>query len=86
MIAELLQRGQSNALPLRHLEKITGLDGRSVRKIIEVERRSGKPICADNATGYYLADTDAELERFKRNMEHRAGEIIRTAKAMKWGQ
>lgn len=85
MIAELLQRGQSNAIPLRHLEKITGLDGRSVRAQIERERRQGKPICSDNVTGYYLAATDAERTAFVASMRGRANEILKTAAAVERG-
>lgn len=86
MIAELLQRGQSNAIPLRHLEKITGLDGRSVRAQIELERRQGVPICSDNVTGYYLAANDSEKERFVASMRGRAFEILRTAAAVEAGR
>ena len=34
-IADLLSYGQENAIPRRHLEKLTGLDGRTVRLMIE---------------------------------------------------
>lgn len=53
-VADLLSHGRENAIPRRELEKLTGLDGRTVRLMIERERREGSPILADNATGYYL--------------------------------
>ena len=49
-VADLLSHGRENAIPRRELEKLTGLDGRTVRLMIERERREGRPILADNAT------------------------------------
>ena len=43
-ISSLLNYGQENAVNRRHLEVITGLDGRTVRLLIERERRGGMPI------------------------------------------
>lgn len=84
-IADLLSYGQENAIPRRHLEKLTGLDGRMVRLMIERERREGVPILADNATGYYLPATEYERAACVRSMRHRAAEIMRTARAIERG-
>jgi len=84
-IAELLLSGRRNALPLQHLEAVTGLDGRVVRRMIEAERRSGTPICSDNVTGYYLAANEAERAAFVASMRSRANEILRTAEAVESG-
>lgn len=81
-IADLLSHGQQNAVPLRDLASMTGLDGRAVRLMIQAERLSGVPILADNSTGYYLPDSEGERERFVRSMRHRAGEIMRAAEAI----
>lgn len=40
-VADLLSHGRENAIPRRELEKLTGLDGRTVRLMIERERREG---------------------------------------------
>ena len=48
-VADLLSHGRENAIPRRELERLTGLDGRTVRLMIERERREGRPILADNA-------------------------------------
>ena len=53
-ISRLLLHGQANALPRRELEALTGLDGRTVRLMIEQERRAGVPVLSDNARGYFL--------------------------------
>ena len=59
-VSDLLNRGRENAVPLRHLKKLLEVDGRTVRLMIERERRAGTPICADNATGYFLPSTADE--------------------------
>ncbi len=81
-IADLLGVGRENAMPRRDLERLTGLDGRSVRLLIERERRAGTPILADNASGYYLPASDTERAACVRSLRHRAGEIMATARAL----
>ena len=81
-IADLLLPGRENAIPRRELERLTGLDGRTVRLMIERERREGSPILADNATGYYLPATEHERAACVRSMRHRADEIRKTAEAI----
>ncbi len=81
-ISSLLLRGSANAVPLHHLRAVTGLDGRTIRRMIQAERRSGAAICADNRTGYYLAATPEERESCARSMLARADEVRRTAQAI----
>ena len=81
-IADLLGVGRENAIPRRDLEQLTGLGGRSVRLLIERERRAGTPILADNASGYYLPASDDERAECVRSLRHRAGEIMATARAL----
>ena len=59
-IADLLLCGEKNAIPLQHLEKITGLDQREIRRMIHAERLRGAPILANNRSGYYLPGNDGE--------------------------
>lgn len=77
-IADLLSHGRENAIPRRELEKLTGLDGRTVRLMIERERREGRPILADNA----IPATEHERAACVRSMRHRADEIRKTAEAI----
>ena len=81
-VSDFLSHGRENAVPLRHLKKLLEVDGRTVRLMIERERRAGTPICADNATGYYLPSTADEKAACVRSMRHRAGEIMKTARAI----
>lgn len=81
-ISDLLRYGQANAVPLRDLAGITGLDGRVVRAMIAAERRAGAAILSDNMTGYYLPANGEEKARFVRSMRHRAQEILSAADAV----
>lgn len=51
-ISDFLSTGRENALPLRYLVAVSGRDGRTVRQMIEKERRSGTPILSDCQSGY----------------------------------
>jgi biotin operon repressor len=82
MVVEYLHEGQENAIPLRDLVTLTGLDARTVRVMIQNERLRGAPILSDNSRGYFLPGCEAERLRFVRSMEHRAGEILRAARAV----
>lgn len=81
-ISSLLSHGAENGVTLRHLEKLADLPGREVRRQIERERRAGALIISDNQHGYFLTDDPAEAQRFARSMQHRAREILRTARAI----
>lgn len=82
LISDYLSCGQENAIPLRHLKKETGLDGRTVRRMISDERLSGVPILADCSSGYFLPANEDERRRCVRSMKHRAREIERAAEAI----
>lgn len=84
-IADLLCRGQENAVPLQDLCSMTGLDGRTVRRMIEQERRAGIPILSSvgGTTGYFLPGNPAEVERFAKSMFSRTREIALTANAVR---
>lgn len=81
-IAHLLGVGRENAITRRDLERLTGLDGRSVRLLIERERRAGTPILADSVNGYFLPASDYERAACVRSLRHRAREIMTTARAL----
>ncbi len=78
-ISGFLHIGRENALPLRDLYQLTGMDGRQVRLMIQQERLKGVPILSDSHTGYYLLENEREVREFVRSMRHRAGEIEKAA-------
>jgi hypothetical protein len=81
-ISALLMRGEANAIPLHDLKRISGLDGRIIRRMIQDERQNGTCICVNNKDGYFLAETEAERARCVVSMRHRAAEVNRTANAI----
>lgn len=81
-VSDLLLHGQGNALPMRHLKELTGMDSRTIRLMIQQERLSGVPICADNRSGYYLPESNLERSECVKSMRHRSAEIARTADAI----
>lgn len=81
-IADLLLHGAENGQTITDLERLTRCQSREIRKQIERERRAGALIISDNAHGYYLTNDPAEAQRFARSMQHRAREILRTARAI----
>lgn len=85
IIERLLSPGAENALPLRHLVKLTGLPARQVRQLIQAERLRGAQILADNQNGYFLPGSPRDVGEFARSMRHRAEEIIRAANAVQRG-
>lgn len=84
-IADLLLHGEQNALPMKYLKELTGMDSRVIRRQIEAERRQGVPILSDNQHGYWLSDSPAEIKRFSRSMRRRAAEIRLTAMRVERG-
>lgn len=82
-IEQLLSHGAENAVPLQHLVNITELPARQVRQLIQAERLRGAQILADNQNGYYLPETQEDVELFYKSMLHRAAEITRVATAVK---
>ena len=82
-IERLLSHGAENAVPLQHLVSLTELPARQVRHLIQAERLRGAQILADNQNGYYLPETQEDVELFYRSMLHRAAEITRVATAVK---
>lgn len=76
-IAAALSEGENSAVSLFELIRISGLDNRSTRLLIEQLRREGFVICSSER-GYYLpADAD-ELRRYVSKERRRADSITET--------
>lgn len=80
-VSDVLPRGEENAVQLRQLALILNIPGRTVRRMIEQERRAGVLICSGE-NGYFLAASTYEAERFIRSMRSRAAEILKTVEAV----
>lgn len=82
-VAQFLPMGEKNAVSLQTLKTLLHLPGRTIRQMIEFERRREIPICSNNVTGYFILADSRERDRFVANMEKRAAEILLTAEAVK---
>ena len=82
-IERLLSCGAENAVTLQYLVKLTGLPARQVRQQIQAERLRGGLILSDNEHGYYLPETQEDVDNFVRSMLHRAHEIARVANTVR---
>ena len=84
MIYELLNTGAENARSAKDLAKQLNAAPRDISKMIERERRAGRPICATcngQSPGYFIAANVEEMERYCKQLYHRAGEIHKTRRA-----
>ena len=79
LISDMLHEGAENGTTLAELVQLTGEDERSIRRRIQVERKAGKLILADNKSGYFLPASEYEVRRFIRSMSNRAREIAAVA-------
>ena len=82
-IERLLSHGAENAVPLQHLVTLTELPARQVRKMIQLERLRGAQILADSRNGYFLPNSQSDVDNFVRSMLHRAHEIARVANTVR---
>mgnify|MGYP000129756359 FL=1 len=76
LVSDLLHEGAENGTTLTELVQLTGEDERSIRRRIQMERKSGKLILSDNQSGYFLPASEYEVRRFIRSMSSRAHEIM----------
>lgn len=69
---ELIPKGQKNAISVKELSELTGLDTRSVRAVVSRIRRQNVIVCSNSdsskgKTGFFLPENDAEIEDYVRN-------------------
>lgn len=85
MIADHLLIGKENARTGKDLARALNCDIRDISAGVERERRQGQPIiasCDPELPGYYLAETAEELQEYCNRLNHRAGEIHKTRRAL----
>ena len=81
LISDLLHKGRNNGLTLQDLVKLTGMDERTIRRKIHVERKSGMLIMADCVHGYFLPEDTYDVRRFIHSMSNRSKEIAAVSRA-----
>lgn len=75
-----LRTGEDNAINLSEERRISGLDDRSTRLLIEHMRRRGHIICS-SSKGYFRPANKLELQRYVLCERSRANSILRTLQA-----
>lgn len=83
-VSSYLMYGKEHAISGRDLAQLMGCDMRIVTARIAEERRHGKPICAETSgkCGYYLADSQEEIDSYCRRLKHRGGEMLEVAREL----
>ena len=81
LISDLLHKGRNSGLTLQDLVKLTGMDERTIRRKIHVERKSGMLIMADCVHGYFLPEDTYDVRRFIHSMSNRSKEISAVSRA-----
>lgn len=81
LISDLLHKGRNNGLTLQGLVRLTGMDERTIRRRIHVERKSGILIMADCVHGYFLPEDTYDVRRFIHSMSNRSKEIAAVSRA-----
>ena len=85
MIYEMLAAGPNNAISATHLARVLNVHKRDISKMVERERREGRPICAtcnSENPGYFLPAAPEEMEHYINRLRHREAEIARTREAL----
>ena len=79
-ILDYLQHGAGNAVTAEKLAEVTGLDVRTVRNLVQLERMQGVPICARNEDpfGYFIAECPNELQDYVHSLKRRLRSIYTT--------
>ena len=81
-ICDYLKGGESAAIHLCDLCRITGSSATSVKAAIKRERLAGVPIIS-SVSGYWLGSTAAEVGRFARLMDLQGSSRLQVAAAVR---
>lgn len=81
-IKDYLSDGESAAIHLTDLCRITGSSASAIKAAVRRERLAGTPILSSQS-GYWLADSECERRGFLRSMEMQATSRFEVAEAVK---
>lgn len=83
-IIDYIPKGKENAVTREALCIYTGLDDRTVRKMIELARDGGAPILSSShSVGYWLSDDLAEIKKFLGETDRRCKSMSRRAQGLR---
>ena len=82
-IENYIPQGRENKISRESLVLCTGLPDRSVRRLISDARMQGIPIVGDPAGGYYIAETEADINLLLGELYSRIEKLAHCAGAVK---
>lgn len=83
-ILSYIPKGRDNAITRQELCRRTGLDDRTVRKLIETARNEGAPILSSShVSGYWQSDDLNEIKRYLNELENRCKSVSRSAQSLR---
>lgn len=80
-ISDFLKRGESEAVHLMDLCRLTGASPTSVKAAVRRARLDGAPIVS-STSGYWLAASEAEIKGFSRMMQAQGNSRLEVAEAV----
>lgn len=83
-VLDFIPSGAANAVTAERIAEQMGIEVRAVRRLVQVERLKGWPICAscEEPLGYFMATESAEVEKYVKSLKRRLRNIIATYTAM----
>lgn len=82
-IIDYIPSGRDNAISRESLVLCTGLPDRHVRRLIAAARAEGEPIVGSPSGGYYMAETDADIDLLLGELYSRMGKLAKCYRAVK---
>ena len=72
-LTEFIPTVRANAIPMRALAALVGVDARTVRALVQRAREQGAPICSEweNRGGYYFPADEHEARSYLRQQRAR---------------
>lgn len=80
-----LGTGRTNAKTAAQIAKEMQTTPRAVQQYAETARRIGYPViasCEEYAKGFFLAESESEVQDYSNRLHHRAGEIHKTRREL----
>ena len=82
-IENYIPQGRENKISRKSLVMCTGLPDRSVRRMISDARMRGIAIVGDPAGGYYIAETEADINLLLGELYSRIGKLAKSYREVK---
>lgn len=82
-IVDYIPKGKDNKISRQSLVLCTGLPDRSVRRLISAARADGHAIVGDPNGGYYMAETEADIQLLLGELASRMGKLAKCYREIK---